>query len=96
MQTEWRNQSVQLHDLPPSHAIAFGNRRQAFAPAHPVQPIFLLLVGAGIVVGAWLFAGRSLAPFKVPRTVLFLDEIPKGATGKMQRIGMAEKLGLVS
>jgi hypothetical protein len=24
-----------------------------------------------------------------------LDEIPKGATGKMQRIGMAEKLGLL-
>ncbi|GAB5376866.1 MAG: acyl--CoA ligase [Acuticoccus sp.] len=40
------------------------------------------------------FAGRSLAPFKVPRAVLFLDEIPKGATGKLQRIGLAEKLGL--
>jgi len=25
-----------------------------------------------------------------------MDEIPKGATGKMQRIGMAEKLGLVA
>jgi hypothetical protein len=23
-----------------------------------------------------------------------LDEIPKGATGKLQRIGMAQKLGL--
>lgn len=40
------------------------------------------------------FAGQSLAPFKVPRTVLFLEEIPKGATGKLQRIGLAEKLGL--
>jgi hypothetical protein len=27
--------------------------------------------------------------------VIILDEIPKGATGKMQRIGLAEKLGLV-
>ena len=27
-------------------------------------------------------------------TLLIMDEIPKGATGKMQRIGMAEKLGL--
>ena len=41
------------------------------------------------------FAGRTLAPFKVPREFVFLDEIPKGATGKLQRIGLAEKLGLV-
>jgi len=40
------------------------------------------------------FAGQRLAAFKVPRTVIFLDEIPKGPTGKMQRIGLAEKLGL--
>ena len=26
--------------------------------------------------------------------ILFLDEIPKGATGKLQRIGLAQKLGL--
>jgi len=25
---------------------------------------------------------------------LFMDEIPKGATGKLQRIGLAAKLGL--
>ncbi|PHQ70964.1 MAG: AMP-dependent synthetase [Sneathiella sp.] len=41
------------------------------------------------------FAAESLAAFKVPRTITFLAEIPKGATGKLQRIGMAEKLGLV-
>lgn len=40
------------------------------------------------------FAGKSLAGFKVPRQVVILDEIPKGATGKLQRIGLAEKLGL--
>jgi acyl-CoA synthetase (AMP-forming)/AMP-acid ligase II len=40
------------------------------------------------------FAARQLADFKVPRTILFRDEIPKGATGKLQRIGLAEKLGL--
>ena len=28
------------------------------------------------------------------RAVLFLEEIPKGATGKLQRIGLAEKLGI--
>jgi acyl-CoA synthetase (AMP-forming)/AMP-acid ligase II/aryl carrier-like protein len=41
------------------------------------------------------FAAGKLADFKVPRTVVFLAEIPKGATGKLQRIGLAERLGLV-
>ncbi|HXT06007.1 MAG TPA: acyl--CoA ligase [Roseiarcus sp.] len=40
------------------------------------------------------FVGDRLAPFKVPRKILFLAEIPKGATGKLQRIGMAAKLGI--
>lgn len=37
---------------------------------------------------------ERLAPFKVPKTILFAGAIPKGPTGKVQRIGMAEKLGL--
>ncbi len=41
------------------------------------------------------FAAGRLADFKVPRKLVLLDEIPKGATGKLQRIGLAEKLGLV-
>lgn len=41
------------------------------------------------------FAAGRLADFKVPRTVVFLAEIPKGATGKLQRIGLAQRLGLV-
>ena len=40
------------------------------------------------------FASARLAAFKVPRKVVILTEIPKGATGKLQRIGLAEKLGL--
>jgi acyl-CoA synthetase (AMP-forming)/AMP-acid ligase II len=40
------------------------------------------------------FAGERLATFKVPRKIIILDEIPKGATGKLQRIGLAEKLGV--
>jgi acyl-CoA synthetase (AMP-forming)/AMP-acid ligase II len=40
------------------------------------------------------FAAERLAAFKVPRKILVLEEIPKGATGKLQRIGLAEKLGL--
>jgi acyl-CoA synthetase (AMP-forming)/AMP-acid ligase II len=42
------------------------------------------------------FASTRLADFKIPRRIVFLDEIPKGATGKLQRIGLAEKLGLVA
>jgi oxalate---CoA ligase len=40
------------------------------------------------------FAAERLADMKVPRKIVFVDEIPKGATGKLQRIGLAEKLGL--
>ncbi|WP_420632528.1 acyl--CoA ligase [Candidatus Palauibacter sp.] len=40
------------------------------------------------------FAAERLADFKVPRKILIMDDIPKGPTGKLQRIGMAEKLGL--
>lgn len=40
------------------------------------------------------FSALRLADFKVPRRILLLDEIPKGPTGKLQRIGLAEKLGL--
>jgi acyl-CoA synthetase (AMP-forming)/AMP-acid ligase II len=40
------------------------------------------------------YLSGQLAAFKVPRTILFVDEIPKGATGKIQRIGLAQRLGL--
>jgi oxalate---CoA ligase len=42
------------------------------------------------------FASTRLADFKVPRKIVLLAEIPKGATGKLQRIGLAQKLGLSS
>ncbi|MGL4592810.1 MAG: AMP-binding protein, partial [Aestuariivirga sp.] len=42
------------------------------------------------------FAAGRMADFKVPRHVVILAEIPKGATGKLQRIGLAEKLGLAA
>lgn len=40
------------------------------------------------------FTAEKLIDFKVPRKVVILDEIPKGPTGKLQRIGLAEKLGI--
>lgn len=41
------------------------------------------------------FAAVRLAGFKVPRRVCFLDELPRGATGKLVRAGLARTLGLV-
>lgn len=35
---------------------------------------------------------NRLADFKVPSQILIVDEIPKGPTGKLQRIGLADKL----
>ena len=62
-------------------------------------------VGAAIVLrpgvfaterGLREFASRHLADFKVPSRVLILDELPTGPTGKLQRIGLAERMGLVT
>ena len=60
-------------------------------------------VGAAVVLREGMTATEKelreytairLADFKVPRKILLMDEIPKGATGKLQRIGIAQKLGL--
>ena len=60
-------------------------------------------IGAAVVLadggdldaaGLRSYAETHLAKFKIPKHIVFLDEIPKGATGKLQRIGLAKKLGL--
>lgn len=62
-------------------------------------------VGAGIVLSPGSsvseteirsFVAEHLAAFKVPRKILFLEELPKGPTGKLQRIGLASQLGIGS
>ena len=74
----------------------------AFAVPHPklgedVAAVIVLREGAEAGERELrAFAADSLADFKVPRTILFRDEIPKGATGKLQRIGLAEKLGIAT
>ena len=40
------------------------------------------------------YVSRHLAPFKIPARVVFVETIPKGATGKLQRIGLAKQLGI--
>jgi len=54
--------------------------------------------GEGTVSEAELrvYVSGRLAFFKVPSRVLILAELPKGATGKLTRIGMAERLGLAA
>ena len=42
------------------------------------------------------FVIGRVADFKVPRQVLIVSELPKGPTGKVQRVGLAAKLGLAS
>ncbi len=71
-----------------------------FAIAHPklgeeVGAAVVLREGEAIDEAALRsFATSRLANFKVPRHIVFLDEIPKGPTGKLQRIGLAARLGL--
>ena len=40
------------------------------------------------------YCKNRLTKFKIPRKILIINEIPKGPTGKLQRIGLAEKLGI--
>jgi acyl-CoA synthetase (AMP-forming)/AMP-acid ligase II len=42
------------------------------------------------------YCARSLADFKVPRQIHILDALPRGATGKLQRISMAKTLGITT
>jgi acyl-CoA synthetase (AMP-forming)/AMP-acid ligase II/acyl carrier protein len=42
------------------------------------------------------FAAMRLAHFKVPAKVVILRDIPKGPTGKLQRVNLAKTLGLAS
>jgi thioesterase domain-containing protein/acyl carrier protein len=42
------------------------------------------------------YAGGRLASFKIPRHIIFLDSLPKSATGKVQRHALAEQFGYPS
>ncbi|MAW49030.1 MAG: AMP-dependent synthetase, partial [Gammaproteobacteria bacterium] len=41
-----------------------------------------------------IYAKEKLAKFKIPKKIFFVTEIPKGATGKLQRNVLAKKFGL--
>jgi len=60
-----------------------------------VAAAVVLAEGESVTVEALRdFVAAKLSAFKVPARIVFLDEIPKGSTGKLQRIGLAAKLGL--
>ena len=78
--------------------------REAVAFSIP-DPTFGENVGAAVVLadmtaidvaGLKKYASGRLAYFKVPVKLWFVDAIPKGPTGKVQRIGMYERLNAVS
>ena len=71
----------------------------AFAVPHPrlgeeVGAAVVLREGAQVTApGLRVFAAGQLAAWKVPRRVVAVEEIPKGATGKLDRTLLAERLG---
>jgi acyl carrier protein len=71
----------------------------AFAVPHPtlgedLAAAVVVAPGSGLTESAVrAFAFEHLADYKVPSQVVFVDAIPKGATGKLQRIGLAALLG---
>ena len=70
----------------------------AFAIPHPSlgeDVAVAIVIHAGCTVSSQelrQFAASHLIEFKVPRQIVFVSEIPKGPTGKVQRIGLSEKL----
>ena len=70
----------------------------AFAVPHPTLgedlAVAVVLVSDASVTENELrqFVSEKLADFKVPTRILFVPSIPKGPTGKLQRIGLFEKL----
>lgn len=72
----------------------------AFAVPHPKlgEEVHAAVVLTGEATEAELktHCAESLAEFKVPRKFHILDQIPRGATGKLQRINMAKLLNITS
>ena len=72
----------------------------AFAMPHDklgeeVAAAIVLREGATVTQPALrAFVAERLAGYKVPRRIVFVDEIPKGPSGKLKRVGLAEALGI--
>jgi acyl-CoA synthetase (AMP-forming)/AMP-acid ligase II/acetyltransferase-like isoleucine patch superfamily enzyme len=70
----------------------------AFAVPHPtlgedLAAALVLKPGAAVTESEIRdFAAARLADFKVPKQLLIVDQIPKGPTGKLQRLRLADQL----
>jgi oxalate---CoA ligase len=70
----------------------------AFAVPHPTlgeDVAAAVVLRAGMILSEKDlrdFAFTRLADFKVPSKIIFVDAVPKGPTGKVQRIGLYEQL----
>lgn len=80
--------------------LAYPGVRQAvaFAVPHPslgedIAAAVVLKAGAtGSEAAVREFALDRLPMFKVPSRIIFVNDVPKGPTGKLQRIGLADRL----
>ena len=72
----------------------------AFAVPHPqlgeelAAAVVLQPHTVALASGIRAFAATRLAAFKVPRQVYIVEELPRSALGKLQRLHVAETLGL--
>ncbi|HEX9983146.1 MAG TPA: amino acid adenylation domain-containing protein [Thermoanaerobaculia bacterium] len=72
-----------------------------FAVPHPtlgqrVAAAVVLRSAAAVTAGTLRrFVAERVAPFKVPQPIVIVDTIPVGSSGKLQRVRLAEVLGLV-
>jgi oxalate---CoA ligase len=58
-----------------------------------VEAVVSLKPGASLDAGELMaFAGERLAKFKVPKAIRFVPEVPRSATGKIQRRRLLELL----
>jgi acyl-CoA synthetase (AMP-forming)/AMP-acid ligase II len=86
---------VVLHDHPAVQlALAFALPHESLG--EEVAAAVVLREGASVTERELRdYAERRLAHYKVPHKIVFVTELPRGPTGKLQRIGLAARLGLV-
>lgn len=62
------------------------------------EPAVAVVTKTGVAIGRTevvKYLSERISRFKVPRIIMFVDRIPKSATGKVERNRLAEYLGLI-
>ena len=82
-----------LHHDAVAQAVAFAMPHDKLG--EEVAAAIVLRDGATVTQSALRgFVAERLAGYKVPRRIVFVDEIPKGPSGKAKRVGLADVLGV--